>query len=119
MPAKWPQTQAAVLGAYLREDDWSVEDAESAVGCDDRTVKMATRVRRSEDQHQRKIWRLMVLGMVRASDAATLVKNVEAWYAEQPSLQRVAYADASQQFEDRHISHLRHYTPCDHMARDG
>ena len=109
MPSQWNETHAAVLGAYLVEDGWALKDAERRVDCDDRTIKQANRVRRSEDRHERGIWKLLVAGRVRIADAEYFVGEMQRQYPNQPSLQRNACQDAVKQFETGQISHLREY----------
>lgn len=110
MPAQFPETYAAMFAAYLIEDGWLAKDAEECVDCDDRTIRQANRVRRSEDRHDRKIWTLMVKGKVRVGDAEALVGHVERQFPKQPWMQRRTIRDAVQQFEAGRITHLRHYS---------
>ncbi len=110
MPSQFPETYAAMFGAYLVEDGWAVKDAEEHIDCDDRTIRHANRVRRSEDRHDRSIWTLMVVGRVRVGDAEALVGKVERRFPDQPLLQRNALRDAVQQFESGRIRYLRHYS---------
>ena len=110
MPATWDESRWAVLGAYLIEDGWSLKEAEKSVGCDDRAIKQANRVRRSADRDDRQVWHLLAAGKVRVSDAETLVRNVQKRYSQQPLLQRRAFGEAVRQFEAGTIKHLRHYS---------
>ena len=109
MPPQRIETHAAMLGAYLVEDGWLLKDAERCVDCDSRTIMHVSRVRRSEDRHERGIWNLLLAGRVGIVDAESLVGNVERRFPTLPLMQRNAYQDAVQQFKTGQISRLRHY----------
>ena len=83
-----------------------MKEVEAHVNCDDRTIKMASRVRRDADPA---IWKLVVIGQATVGDAEALVRGLQDRFKGQRHLQQVHQQVAAKRLESGAIKYLRHY----------
>ena len=106
----------AVSGVYLRDHGASVDGAAARVGCGTKSIKNASRIRKSAIPA---LWRLVENGQIRVGGALDLIRDLETMFPNDRPRQRAHQLKAIRCWRRGDIKYIRHYPSMIRSSNDG